>query len=400
MTEAEGPLPTRVFPGGASVPVHASLWRAMSGCGKLGSLQMELGIVGLPKSGKTTLFNSLTRGRAEIHTFGPTALEPNVGVARVPDPRLSGLQALLNPKRVVPAEVKYVDVAIHRDKGDELGSDLRGYLSTVDAFIHVVRDFADETVPHIKGSLDPARDITMVNQELTLSDLAIIERRLVRIKDSLKGAKQQEREGLLREQALLLRIKPVLESETPIRGQSFTVDEARILENYQFLTAKPALVVLNIGEAQLPQSSSLEESMSQRYPQLKVAAVCAKLEMELSQLGEADAAEFRSALGVREGAMDRIIRLSFEVLGLLSFFTIASGEVKAWTVPHGTPAHKAAGKIHSDMERGFIRAEVVSYSDLVACGSLGEARKKGHLRLEGKNYPVRDGDVITFLFSV
>lgn len=361
---------------------------------------MELGIVGLPKSGKTTLFNSLTRGRAEIHTFGPTTLEPNVGAAKVPDPRLSGLQALLNPKKVVPAEVKYVDVAIHRDRGEELGSELRGYLGTVDAFIHVVRDFADETVPHIKGSLDPARDISMVNLEFTLSDLAIIERRLLRINDSLKGAKQQEREILLREQALLSRIKPALENETPIRQQSLSVDEARMLENYQFLTAKPVLVVLNIGEAQLPQASSLEEGLSQRYPQLKVAAVCAKLEMELSQLDEADAAEFRSALGVREGVIDRIIKLSYEVLGLLSFFTIASGEVRAWTVTQGTPAHKAAGKIHSDMERGFIRAEVVSYSDLVACGSLGEARKKGQLRLEGKNYPVRDGDVITFLFSV
>lgn len=379
---------------------RASLWRVVSGCGKLSLFKMELGIVGLPKSGKTTLFNSLTRGKAEIHTFGPTALEPNVGVAKVPDPRLNGLQALLNPKKVVPAEVKYVDVAIHREKGDELGSELRGYLSTVDAFIHVVREFADEAIPHIKGSLDPARDINMVNLELTLSDLAIIERRLVRIKDSLKGAKQQEREGLLREQALLLRIKPVLENEASIRDQSFTVDEAKILENFQFLTAKPTLVVLNIGEAQLPQASSLEESLSRQYPHLKVAAVCAKLEMELSQLSEGDAAEFRSALGVTEGAMDRIIRLSYEVLGLLSFFTIASGEVKAWTVAKGTPAQKAAGRIHSDMERGFIRAEVISYPDLVACGSLGEARKKGHLRLEGKNYPVRDGDVITFLFSV
>jgi GTP-binding protein YchF len=362
--------------------------------------EMELGIVGLPKSGKTTLFNSLTKGRAEIHAFGPTALEPNIGVAKVPDSRLDGLQAILNPKRIVPAEVKYVDVAITRENRDDLGSDLRGYLRTVDAFIHVVRDFTDETIPHIKGSVDPVRDISALNIELALSDLAILERRLTRINDSLKGAKQQERDGLLREQALLSRIKPALENEIPIREQSITKEEARILENYQFLTSKPILVLLNIGEAKLPQAASLEEELRPRYPQLKVAAVCAKLEMELTQLSDADAAEFRAALGMVEGVIDRIIRLSYEVLGLLSFFSIASGEIRAWTVTKGTPAHKAAGVIHSDMERGFIRAEVISYSDLVTSGSLREARNKGHLRLEGKNYTVQDGDVITFLFSV
>ncbi len=361
---------------------------------------MELAIVGLPKSGKTTLFNSLTKGGAEVHAFGPTRLEPNLGVTRVPDPRLDGLQATLNPKRVVPAEVKYIDVAIPKDKGDDVSGELRGFLSTVDAFIHVVRDFRDDTVPHVEGSIDPPRDISILNLELALSDLAILERRLARIDDSLKGAKQQERENLLREKATLSQVKATLGKEMPVRDQSLTKEEARMLENYQFLTAKPLLVVLNIGEAQLPQATSLEQALQQRYPHLKAAAVCAKLEMELSQLGEADAAEFRSALAIGEGAINCVARLSYEVLGLVSFFSIASGEVRAWTVPQGTPAPKAAGKIHSDMERGFIRAEVICYSDLVACGSLAEARKKGLLRLEGKNYIVQDGDVVTFLFSV
>jgi GTP-binding protein YchF len=364
------------------------------------AIPMELAIVGLPKSGKTTLFNSLTKGQAEVHAFGPTRLEPNLGVTKVPDPRLYGLQSALNPKRVVPAEVKYIDVAIPKDKGDDVSGQLRGFLSTVDAFIHVVRAFADDTVPHSEGTIDPARDISSLNLELSLSDLEILERRLARIDDSLKGAKQQDRENILHEKATLSQIKAALAKEMPIREQSLTKEEAKMLENYQFLTAKPLLAALNIGEAQLPQAASIEQALQQRYPQLKMAAVCAKLEMELSQLGEADAAEFRSALGIREGAIDCVIRLSYEVLGLVSFFSVASGEVRAWTVPQGTPAPRAAGKIHSDMERGFIRAEVICYSDLVACGSLVEARKRGLLRLEGKNYVVQDGDVITFLFSV
>jgi GTP-binding protein YchF len=364
---------------------------------------MELGIVGLPGSGKTTLFNSLTRGRAQVHAFGQTAPEPNVGVVKVPDPRLHGLEALVHPKKAIPAEVKYVDVAIHREGGgrrDEVGGQLRGYLSSADALMYVVRAFADDAVPHIKGSVDPARDIGMINLEFTLSDLAIAERRLARVGDSLKGAKQQEREALHHEEALLHRVKAVLEEEQPLRHQTLAPDEARLLENYQFLTAKPMLAILNIGEPQLPQASALEQAIALAHPGLKVAAVCAKLEMELSQLSQADAADFRSALGSAQGAVDRIIRLSYEVLGLISFFTVASAELRAWTVPEGTAAQKAAGRIHSDMERGFIRAEVVSYADLVASGGLAEARKKGLLRLEGKTYAVRDGDVITFLFSV
>jgi len=364
---------------------------------------MEIGIVGLPASGKTTLFNSLTGGRAQVHAFGQTALEPNIGVVKVPDPRLQGLQALVNPKKLVPAEVKYVDVALQRDgseRRDEVGSQLRGYLSSADALMYVVRAFADDVVPHPKGSLDPARDVGLINMEFTLSDLGITERRLVRITDSLKGANQQEREALHRAEALLNRVKEALQQDMPVPHQPFAPDELRLLENYQFLTAKPVLIALNIGEAQLPQASVLEQTLRQAHPALKTAPVCAKLEMELSQLGEADAAEFRSALGIRQGALDRIIRLSYEVLGLISFFTIASAELRAWTVTQGTAAQKAAGRIHSDMERGFIRAEVVSYTDLVAAGSLAEARKKGLLRLEGKTYTVSDGDVITFLFSV
>jgi len=361
---------------------------------------MEIGIIGLPKSGKTTLFNSLTKGKAEVDAFAPTTLAPNLGVAKVPDPRLEGLQAIFKPKRTIPAEVEYVDVAIPKGKGKGLSSELLAYLSKADALIHVVRAFSEERIPYSEGSIDLVRDIGIMDLELVLSDLAIIERRLLRIENSLKGAKSPERENLLREQALISQIKSALEKEVPVREQPLTKEEAKLIENYQFLTVKPLLAVLNIGEEQLSQASSLEEELKSRYPQFQVVAVCGKLEMELSQLSEAEAAEFRLAMGVDEEGIHRIIRLSYELLRLISFFTIASGEVKAWTIYRDTPASKAAGKIHSDMERGFIRAEVTHYDDLIKCGSLAEARKQGLLHLEGKNYTVQDGDVITFLFSV
>ena len=361
---------------------------------------MEIGIIGLPKSGKTTVFNALTGGGAEPRAYPSATLVPNIGMAKVRDPRLDGLKAIFKPKRVIPAEVRYVDVAISRGRGEGLGGELIGYLSKADALIHVVRAFSDEQVPHIEGSIDPKRDIEIMNLELALSDLSIMEKRLKRLNDSLKGAKSPERETLLREQALMERIKSALEKEIPIAEQVVSEEEAKLIKNYQFLTAKPLLVILNIGEEQLSQASSLEMELSPHFPQFRLASFCGKLEMELSQLEEAEAKEFRSALGMEEPAVDHIIQLSYELLGLVSFFTTVSGEVKAWTVPRNTPAPQAAGKVHTDMERGFIRAEVISYNDLIKCGSIAEARKQGLLRLEGKNYLVQDGDVITFLFSV
>lgn len=364
---------------------------------------MEIGIIGLPKSGKTTLFNSLTKGKAETAAYSTAALEPNIGVTKVPDQRLRALGAMFKPKRTIPAEVKYIDVAGAAKgwgKGEGLGGQLLLHLSKVDALIHVVRVFEDEGIPHIEGSVDPRRDLATVALELSFSDLGIIERRLKRIEDSLKGAKSPERETLLREQALLERIRGSLEKEVPLQEQGLSPEESKVIENYQFLTAKPMLVVLNIGEPQLTKAASLEAETGARYPRLQVAALCGKLEMELAELSEAEAEEFRTTLDLGESGLDRLIRLSYQLLGLISFFTTASGEVKAWTIPKGTTALKAAGKIHSDMERGFIRAEVISYDDLVKCDGLAEGRKQELLRLEGKGYPVQDGDVINFLFNV
>ena len=366
---------------------------------------MEISIIGLPKTGKTTAFNALTRGKAETGAYAPTALAPNMGVSKVPEPRLGVLDKVFQPKKIMPAEVKYVDIAGAAKgfgKGDGITGQFLNYLSNADALLQVVRVFEDENVPHIEGSIDPKRDMTTMDLELIFSDLAIIERRIKRLEDSLKGAKPSERDPLLKEQALLQKIKSGLDKDISIWQQDLVAEEIRGLANYQFLTAKPMLVVLNIGENQLAQASSIEAELRSvySYRQFEVAALCGKLEMELAQLTDAEAEEFRDALGLSEPALDRIIRLSYQLLGLVSFFTTVSQELKAWTITKGTTALKAAGKIHSDIEKGFIRAEVVGFDDLDSCGSLAEARKRGLLRLEGKNYVVQDGDVITFLFNV
>ena len=366
---------------------------------------MEIGVIGLPKSGKTTVFNALTKGEAQTGAYSSAALAPNIGVVKVPDPRLDELTDLLKPKRTVPAEVTYIDIAAPAKgfgKGEGPSGQLLAYLSKADALAHVVRAFEDETIPHSEGTVNPERDIGTMNLELAFSDLAIIERRLERLKDSLKGAKQQERELILREQALLAKIKSALEEDIPIREQDLSEQEVKTIENFQFLTAKPMLLLLNIGEDQLPQASSLETKFASRYRRqnCEVAVLCGQLEMELAQLSDAEAQEFRASLGLDESGLNRMIRLSHGLLGLISFFTIASDEVKAWTIRRSTTVQKAAGKVHSDMERGFIRAEVIGHDDLVKCGGLAEARKQGLLRLEGKNYIVQDGDVVTVLFNV
>ncbi len=364
-------------------------------------MSVDIGIIGLAKSGRTTIFNALTRGEADTGRYTQEGLVPHIGTVKVPEPRLKVLADMLHPKRVVPASTTYIDIGASV-KGKGIDGQLLSQLSNVDALIHVVRAFSDESIPHVEGSLDVERDIANMDLELVFSDLALLERRLEKIGVSLKGAKQPERPGLLREQELLMKIKAGLEKDVPSWELTLATEEARAMANFQFLTAKPLLLVVNIGEDQLPEAESLATELNSRYsrPKCRLIAVCGKLEMELAQLDDSAADALRAEFGMRESGVDRIIKLSYELLGLISFFTIASAEVKVWSIQSGTDAVKAAGKIHSDMERGFIRAEVISYDDLVKCGSLPEARKKGLLRLEGKNYIVQDGDVITFLFNV
>ncbi len=368
-------------------------------------MSVDIGIIGLAKSGKTTIFNALTKGKADTGTYTAESLTSHLGVVKVPEPRLKTLTDMLQPKRVVPAEVRYTDIgasvkSLAKDRS--IGGELLSQLSNVDALINVVRAFPDERIPHIEGSVDTPRDIATMDLELTFSDLVIIERRLERINTSLKGAKPPERPGLLHEQDTLMKFKADLEKEVPIWQLRLTDSEAKAVAGYQFLTAKPLLIVVNIGEEQLPEAASLEAELNSSHSREKccIITLCGKLEMELAQLDNEAAAEFRADFGLKESGLDRVIKQSYELLGLISFFTTASNEVKAWSIPSGTSALKAAGKIHSDMERGFIRAEVISYDDLVKCGNLAEARRKGVLRLEGKEYIVQDGDVITFLFNI
>jgi ribosome-binding ATPase len=364
-------------------------------------IAMKIAIVGLPKSGKTTVFNALTGGQARVTPYS-SSLAPNIGVAKVPDSRLLTLENIFNPKKTAPAEVSYVDIAgsVKALLKEEIGGEFLNYLTTADALLQVVRAFQDEGIPHPAGSIDPKRDIAALDLELTFSDLAIIERRLLKLELSLKGAKTSEREQYLREQILLQKIKTALEKDMPIRQQELSKDELQALSSYQFLTAKPVLVVLNIGEERLADGSQLEAEISSLHPQFAVAALCGKLEMELAQFSDAEAKQFRAAMGLSEPMLDKVIGLSYDLLGLISFFTTASGELKAWTISSGTIAPSAAGKIHSDMEKGFIRAEVISYIDLESCGNLCEARRRGLLRTEGRTYIIQDGDIVTFLFHV
>lgn len=357
-------------------------------------MSIDIGIIGLAESGRTTIFNALTKGKADTRSS-----TPHIGIAKVPEPRLKVLADMLHPKKVVPAEVSYTDIGASVKAG---GSQILNQVGNADALLNVARAFIDDSVPHVAGSIDVDRDIATNNLELAVYDSGIISRRLEKIETSLKGAKPTERAGFLHEQELLTRLRTELEKETPIRELSLTSDEVKTIANYQFLTAKPLLIAVNIGEGQIPQAASLEAQLNSRYSRARsgVITLCGKLEMELTQLDGDDARSFRAEFGLAESGLERVIKLSYELLGLISFFTIASGEVKAWSIPKGTTAIKAAGKIHSDMERGFIRAEVISYDDLVKCGSLPETQKRGLLRLEGKSHVVQDGDVITFLFNV
>ena len=367
-------------------------------------MSIDTGIIGLAQSGKTTIFNALTKGKG-IESQLREGLKPHVGMARLPEPRLNIVADILHPNKVVPVEARYIDIGasvkgLAKAKG--IGGELLNQLSNADALINVVRAFADDSIPHPEGSLDAERDIAAMDLELAFSDLTIIERRLEKIETSLKGAKPAERQGLLQEQDTIKKFKTELEKDVPVRELKLTASEARLVTNYQFLTAKPLLTVVNIGEDQLSQAASLEAELSSRHirDKCRLTTLCGKLEMELAQLDNNAAEEFRSEFGIKESGLDHTIKLCYELLDLISFFTTASNEVRAWSIPNGTPALKAAGKIHSDMERGFIRAEVISYDDLIKCGSIAEARKRGLLRLEGKDYTIQDGDVITFLFNV
>ena len=362
---------------------------------------MKAGIVGLPLCGKTTLFNVLTKRNVQTGSYGGGS-EPNVGTVKVPDERVDTLSNMFEPKKTTYATVEYVDVAgltkgSVQDGG--LGSQLLAHIRNVDAIIHVVRTFTNETVPMPEGGINPAGDIETLNFELMLSDLGIVEKRIERLQLDIrkKGEKSKEQELHLMEH-----LKEQLENEMSIKEIEFTEDEKRLLRGYQFLTQKPMLIVLNIGEDEISDTEKYQELISHNEEQgMPTVALSAEIESEIEQLeDEEDVHAFMEDMGITELGLTRLIRVSYELLGLISFFTVGKDEVRAWTIPQDTKAVHAAGAIHSDLERGFIRAEVTHYDDLMQHGSLSSARQHGVLHVEGKEYIVQDGDIINVRFNV
>ena len=365
---------------------------------------MQLGIIGLARAGKTTVFNAVTRGTAQVGAYS-SSTQPNVGVVHVPDERIDRLALMYKPKKTTYATIQYVDFPAAGEafgKGEGPAGKFITELARMDALIHVVRGFEDESVPHPEVTVDAARDIATMDLELAFLDLGIIEKRLQRLESELRSMKAGERADPQRLKDLLIRMKGGLEAETPIRAQGLTGEDWKLLEGSQFLTALPMLVVVNIGEAQLPNRSALEASYRSQFAETgrDISVFCGKFEMDLNDLSDEEAVEFRAEAGVTESGMAGAIRMSYALLGLVSFLTAGPDECRAWTVTAGATAPEAAGKIHSDLRRGFIRAEVIRFEDLMTAGSEAEAKKKGLLRTEGKQYIVQDGDIVNILFNV
>lgn len=365
---------------------------------------MQIAIVGLARAGKTTVFNTLTRGEAETGGFG--GMTVNVGVVKVPDERLTRLTELFKPKREVPADVTYVDLPAPPTSPDgreaaEIPAEVLARLRTADALLHVVRAFDDPAVAHPAGSVDPARDLEQLELEFVLADLAVIEKRIEKLRASGHHGTPAEREANDRELAVLERLAPPLREGAPIRDIELGDDEQRIIRGFRLLTEKPVLVLLNIGEADISRSAELAAQIGAgyRHRHSRVEALSARIEMEIGQLDADEAAAFRDELGLTESSLERVIRLSYRLLGLISFFTVGPDETRAWTIAEGATAVDAAAAIHTDIARGFIRAEVVNWQDLLDAGSEAEARKRGQLRTEGRNYLVRDGDTLHVLHS-
>lgn len=362
---------------------------------------MQVTIVGLPGSGKTTVFNALTGGHAETGGFSGGRAAPNVSVVKVPDERVDRLAELFSPKKTTYADVTYVDVAIPAGAAREgtVNPDVLAQVRNADALLHVVRAFDDPANP---SPADPWRDVEDLDLEFTVADLTVIEKRLEKLATQGRHGSQAEREQAQREQELLARVEPHLSEGKPIRSFGLTTDEEFLLRGYRFLTQKPVLVVLNIDEGRLPEADALETQGREGYgqPATDVAAMAGKIEAEIGELPEDDARLFMDDLGITEPSRGRVIRLTYALLGLFSFFTAGEDECRAWTLRVGSTAVDAAGAIHSDLARGFIRAEVISFEDLMEVRTMTEGRKRGVLRQEGKAYEVRDGDVLQILFNV
>ena len=363
---------------------------------------MKLGITGLPNVGKSALFNALTNSAVPSENYPFCTIDPNVGVVAVPDKRLDFLASLYDPEKYTPAVIEFVDIAglvKGASRGEGLGNKFLGHIREVDAILHVVRCFDDPDVAHVDGSVDPLRDLETINFELYFADMEVLERRIDRTKKLMKGDK-----GLASEVALLERIYASLVDGVPARALSYTDDEEKLVNTLGLLSKKPILYVANIGEDAIGDEDNIEYVKAVKEYAAKensgVITICAQIEAEIALLDEDERSAFLEDMGLEESGLDRLIRTSYDVLGLISYLTGGPKEVRAWTIKRGTKAPQAAGKIHSDFERGFIRAEVISYDDLVEQGNMANAKEKGLVRSEGKEYVMQDGDVVLFRINV
>jgi len=354
---------------------------------------MKLGIIGLPQSGKTTIFNALTRGDQPLTTSGGR-FDVHTGVVDVPDSRIDRLSEMFKPKKTIYAKVTYADIAGLEGGQAAISGQLLNVLTQMDGFLHVVRCFEDVSVPHPAGSTNPPRDIATMDTELLLNDLISVERKLERLAEERKKGGGREKAVIEREMALFERFKVALGNEQPLREVEISTEDEKTLSGFGFLTRKPLLTLLNLGEGQaLP-------AVDDPRPRTALVPLQGKLEMDLAQLTPEDAQVFMEEYGIHELGLSRVIRTSYELLGLQSFFTVGPDEVRAWTVRRGATAFEAAGTVHTDLQKGFIRAEVIAFDELVALGGLNEAKAKGRLRLEGKEYLVHDGEIVHIRFNI